>query len=80
MTQEQRDKLKSLKEVKTLVIQSADKGDAIVVLNKDAYEGETLKQLGNTKFYKKLESNLIAETKKCIHDGLIHLLGTRDCH
>ena len=74
MTQEQRDELKSLKEDKTLVIQSADKGGAIVVLNRDAYEGEILQQLANVKFYKKLERNPISETKTRIHEGLNILL------
>ena len=74
LSQEQHDEFKKLKEDKTVVIQSADKGGTIVILDRVTYDQEPLRQLANTRFYKKLESNPIADTEKRIHNVLNGLL------
>ncbi len=51
----QRLELNSLKTDKSLVIQSADKGEAIIIMDRTAYEAEIHRQLSNSTFYRKLQ-------------------------
>lgn len=53
--QDERTALKSLRENQQIIIKSADKGGAIVVMDREAYVGEALRQLDNTKYYKRLQ-------------------------
>jgi len=56
--------LKTIKKDESLVIQAADKGGAIVILDREAYDKEIHNQLSNSKFYRKLEQNPIVPFKK----------------
>lgn len=47
--------LKSLQENRDIVIKPADKGGAIVLIDREAYVSEALRQLDNPKYYKQLE-------------------------
>ena len=49
--------LRSLRNRSDIVIKPADKGGAIVVWRRDLYEQEALKQLGEDRFYKPVDSN-----------------------
>ena len=51
--------LKELDSNPDIVIKPADKGGKIVVLDRDAYINEAIRQLSNSKFYKKLTYNPI---------------------
>lgn len=57
LTIEQRTELASLKDDKSIVIQNADKGGAIVILNRSAYDEEIKRQLSNNTFYRFLNHN-----------------------
>ena len=66
--------LKSLKVNNSLVIKSADKGGAIVIMDKEAYMSEANRQLQNKK-YKKLEEPIYPENTIKINkilDDLFH--------
>lgn len=70
LDREQRDELRNLKEDKSLVIQSADKGGAIVIMDRTQYDQEIRNQLANTVFYKKLECNPTKTFQRRIDDLL----------
>lgn len=62
---------KAIKELaynKDIVIKPADKGGAVVILNRTDYEAEAYKQLSDTRVYKKLESSKTLEFHKLITD------------
>ena len=46
--------LKTLKNNPNIIIKPADKGGAVVVMNKNLYKQEALRQLGNTDYYRPL--------------------------
>lgn len=54
LTRDETEALHRLKNNNNIVIKSADKGGAIVVLNREAYIAEAYRQLNNTKYYMKL--------------------------
>ena len=54
-TKQERKAMRSLKKNQDIVIKPADKGGAIVIMNKDDYIKEGIRQLSNTNHYKKLE-------------------------
>src|SRR6266516_3185326 len=67
--------LKSLKVNNSIVIKSADKGGAIVIMDKEAYISEANRQLQNKKYYKKLEEPIYPENTIKINkilDDLFH--------
>ncbi len=66
LSKEQRMELNSIKNDKSVVIQSADKGGAIVVMDCAAYDSEIKRQLSNTTCYRKLNRNPTLELKQCI--------------
>lgn len=66
LTREQRHELKTLQNAKSVIIQSTDKGGAIVVLDRTAYDEEIQRQLNNTTFYKKLNHNPTQDFKQRI--------------
>ena len=57
LTQQQRNGLESLKRNKTLVIQEADKGHAVVTLDGDYYKNKMMEELSSP-VYQKLERNI----------------------
>ena len=58
LTPEERKALKDLQKRDDIIIKEADKGSAVVVMNKEDYLAETGRQLGDTSFYQKLEKEL----------------------
>jgi GIY-YIG catalytic domain len=54
LTPEERDALRQLRTNNEIVIKPADKGSATVVMNKDAYVKEALRQLNNAAYYRRL--------------------------
>ncbi|XP_052081095.1 uncharacterized protein LOC127719111 [Mytilus californianus] len=57
LTHEERTALKNLRSNNNIVIKAADKGSAVVVMDKYAYIQEVERQLGDTRFYRKLDSD-----------------------
>ena len=58
LTPEERKALKDLQKRDDIIIKEADKGSAVVVMNKEDYLAEAGRQLGDTSFYQKLEKEL----------------------
>ena len=52
--------IKNLTSNRDIIIKPADKGSAVVVLNRDDYIAEGYKQLSDTKFYNKVDTDLTA--------------------
>lgn len=63
LTKTQHTELETLNNDNSIVIQSADKGGALVILDKDAYNQAIVKQLRSYTFYQKLHGNPVTELK-----------------
>lgn len=74
----QRIALRELQQDLSIVVQSVDKGGAIVLQDRDAYIGEIYRRLDNVDFYQKLTGNPISDFKNRIHSVLSHYLDTGD--
>ena len=74
----ERHALKSLKKRNDIVIKSAE-GSATVVMDRDCYINECLRQLNNTKFYRPLDNDITDDIQKrvqvyierMLHDKII---------
>lgn len=55
LSRAERDALQSLKQDQEIIIKPADKGGAVVVMNKTLYKQEGLRQLNNAFYYRKLD-------------------------
>ena len=74
----ERHALKSLKKRNDIVIKSAE-GSATVVMDRDWYINECLRQLNNTKFYRPLDNDITDDIQKrvqvyierMLHDKII---------
>ena len=58
ITRQQRDAIKALQSNKDIIIKPADKGGAMVILNKEDYIREGLRQLSDANFYLKTNTDL----------------------
>ena len=61
LTKEEYKAIKSLKNNKNIIMKPADKGSAIVILNRESYINEGYRQLNDTKFYEKTNVNHTGE-------------------
>ena len=61
LTKEEYKAIKSLKNNRNIIIKPADKGSAVVILDKEYYINEGQRQLNDTKFYEKTTSNHTGE-------------------
>ena len=68
MTSAQYKAMTRLKENENIVIKKADKGSSIVIQNKMDYTKEGLRQLGDTKFYKKIAKDITLESKRKVQE------------
>ena len=79
LTSRERHALKSLKKRNDIFIQSADKGSATVLMDRDWYINECLRQLNDTKFYRPLDNDITDDIQKrvqvyverMLHDKII---------
>ena len=58
ITPQERAAIRELKDNQKIIIKPADKGSAVVILNRDDYLSEGYKQLSDTNFYLKQDSDL----------------------
>lgn len=65
--------LKELKRVKHIVIKPADKGSAVVILDRDQYIFEVERQLNDTMYYKKLTKPIYLDTIPLVEEILKQL-------
>ena len=61
LTKEEYKAIKSLKNNRNIIIKPADKGSAVVILDRESYITEGQRQLNDTKFYEKTISNHTGE-------------------
>lgn len=62
LTSQEAEALKQLKDNKQIVIKPADKGSAIVIMDREQYLWEGYRQLNDTKYYKKLKKPIYLDT------------------
>ncbi|CAM4659432.1 unnamed protein product, partial [Lepidochelys olivacea] len=85
----ERNAIHSLRNNSDIIIKKADKGGAVVVMNRSEYEQEAARQLSNTSFYKPLPSdpteNLESERNgillcdwDCVYNEVVSLLAHMD--
>lgn len=65
--------LEELKKAKHVVIKPADKGSAVVIMDREQYILEAHRQLDDKKYYKKLEKPIFMETIPLVHEILLKL-------
>ena len=66
--------LKNLSQRNDIVVKSADKGGAVVVLRSDLYQKEALRQLSDTSFYAKIPKDLTSKNQKLVKDTIQNLI------
>lgn len=59
--------LRELMHNKSIIIKQADKGSAVVILDRDQYVQEACRQLNDEKYYKKLDSPIYPQTIPIMH-------------
>ena len=67
---EEKKGLRELESNKDIIIKPADKGGAVVVMNTTDYISECTRQLSNTSFYKKLDSDPINSHNKILKETI----------
>lgn len=78
LTKEERNALKDLKEDESIVIKSADKGGATVVMNKTDYVQECLRQLADKMFYEEIPQDPTQRFKNIIFETIDELFEKGD--
>ncbi|XP_052259228.1 uncharacterized protein LOC127863640 [Dreissena polymorpha] len=79
LTKHERQALRSLKNNNDIIIKPADKGSAVVVMDKEQYISEADRQLGDARFYRRLDSDptqefqakVVTKLKEMLHSGEI---------
>ena len=66
--------LKNIRQNPDIIIKSADKGSATVIMDKQNYINEGYRQLGDERYYKKIETPIFPETLLKVNEILINLL------
>ena len=74
LTRMERQSLKTLESNKDIIIKKADKGSSVVVMNKEDYIKEALRQLSDTNFYIETDRDLTKEHNDEIEKTLSDLL------
>lgn len=69
--------LKSLKNNSDIVIKPADKGSAVVIMDRSAYVNEALRQLNNPNHYKTLDAPIYPASYPILRDILTSLLNRK---
>ena len=66
--------LQQLQEMRSIVIKKADKGSNVVILNREDYIQEAMRQLKNNQFYKECSENLTLKHHRMVQELVIELL------
>lgn len=66
LNKEEKTALNEIKNNKNIIIKPADKGSAVVIMDRDQYVWEGHRQLQDTKYYTKLQEPIYPETTKLI--------------
>ena len=73
ITLDEKNAIKALQNDQTIVIKKADKGSAIVIMNKNDYITEAERQLNDTDFYQKTPTDLTTKHVAEIRDYLLEM-------
>ena len=73
LTKTETEALKKIRNDPRLIIKSADKGAATVIMNRESYTNEVYRQLNDEKYYKKISEPIFKETAIKINDILYDL-------
>lgn len=73
LSQEERLALQSLQRNKNIVIKPADKGSAVVIMDRTTYINEVLRQLNNTQHYKPLDAPIYPDSFPLLKEILTSL-------
>ena len=65
--------LKNLKSYDDIVIKEADKGSGVVIMDKERYINEAVRQLGDRTVYRETASDLTQEISKLVNDRIRQL-------
>ena len=68
------DALKNIRNIPDIVIKAADKGSATVIMDKQSYINEGLRQLNDTRYYEKIENPIYPATSLKVIEILYDLL------
>ena len=77
VSQDELQALKNLKNRHDLVFKKADKGNAIVIMQRDCYIHEALRQLSNTEYYQKIMAPVYPKTFNTINEIIGRLQNQR---
>ena len=80
LSKDQRTALDELMKNKNIVIKQADKGSAVVIMNRESYIAEAERQLKDENFYKPVEKNLTKDHNKLVHEAVDKLLERGEIH
>ena len=78
LTKSQKEAISTLRNNDDIIIKPADKGSAVVILNKDDYINEGLRQLGDRKFYVETDENLTESHAQIIEDYVNNLVTSKE--
>jgi len=73
LTDQQLNSIKELRNNNSIIIKLADKGGAVVIMNKDLYVVQAMRQLNNTNYYQPLDAPMYPDTAEKLKDQLIAL-------
>ncbi len=71
LTKSERRAMRDLSKNPNIVIKKADKGSAVVIMDRDDYINEGMSQLNNTKFYRKVDHDLTPENNALLNEKLV---------
>ena len=69
--------LKNIRQNSDIIIKSADKGSATVIMDKQNYINEGYRQLDDNRYYKKIENPIYSETSLKVNEILLDLLNKK---
>ncbi len=78
LTKEERRALQELKLNTNIVIKKADKGSAVVIMNRDDYIAESLRQLNDGKYYVKTDVDLTSEYSLKVNGKLDRMFQSKE--
>ena len=69
--------LKNIRQNSDIIIKPADKGSATVIMDKQNYINEGYRQLGDNRYYEKIENPIFSETSLKVNEILLDLLSKK---
>ncbi len=73
LTRKERLPIKELSQNKSIIIKKADMGSSVVIMNTDDYIAEGHRQLSDSKFYRKVDHDLMDEHNARVKDRVMDM-------